>query len=570
MSPLICIENLSYAYPQLTAEADLIWVLDGVNLTIQKGEFIAIMGVTGGGKSTLCLALNGIVPHSTGGTIGGDVWIRGVNTKKQTVANLSQTVGLVFQQPETQLFNMTVEAEIAFGLETLGLPPTKIKERIEWALNLVGMGAYRNHSPFELSGGQKQRVAIAAILAMKPPVLVLDEPTANLDPAGKREVFTAVNLLRQQEDMTIIMVSHESEQIAAFADRLIVLGEGKIVIDGPPKSIFSAPESIQRLGLDTPQLSRLATRLNRKFETEFDFSTVEEAASQLHNWSSWVKTANLSRNSQSIKEEQPIFVVEDLIFRYGNDVAALFGVSLQIARGDFVAILGQNGSGKTTLVKHLNRLLRPDAGRVRFNQTDIKTTSVSQLARSIGFVFQNPDHMIFSPTVREEVGAGPKNLGLTEDQIEIRVEQVLAQFGLQNFADMQPAVLSFGLRRKVSVAAVVTMQTDVLILDEPTSGLDQRSTEEMMQLLSHLHSQGRTIIMITHDMSVVAEHIPNVILMDGGRNIFKGPTAKLFAQPDLLSKTGLDRPMISELGERLGIEETILSIDDLVGKIAVD
>lgn len=546
------------------------WVLDGVDLAIEKGQFVAIMGVTGGGKSTLCLALNGIVPHSTGGTIGGDVWVGGANTKTQAVADLSQAVGLVFQQPETQLFNMTVEAEIAFGLETLGLPVPEIKERIDWALKLVGMDRFQHHSPFELSGGQRQRVAVAAILAMKPPVLVLDEPTANLDPAGKREVFAAVDQLRQREEMTIIMVSHESEQIASFADRVVVLDDGKIVIDGPPESIFSAAESIDRLGLSVPQMNQLAVRLNEIDGAQFDFASVEDGVAQLANRLSWVEAADEPSGSGTAQNNRPIFIVENLTFRYGDYAAALNGVSLQIERGDFIAILGQNGSGKTTLVKQLNGLLRPTEGRVTFGQTDVKTASVSELAHSIGFVFQNPDHMIFNPTVREEVGAGPKNLGLSEDEVKNRVEQVLSQFGLQNYADMQPAVLSFGLRRKVSVAAVVAMQTDVLILDEPTSGLDARSTAEMMQLLGRLHNQGRTIIMITHEMNVVAEHIPHVILMDGGRNIFQGATAELFSKPNLLRKTGLERPEITELGAKLGIKETILSIDDFLRRIEVN
>ncbi|MFT5193542.1 MAG: energy-coupling factor transporter ATP-binding protein EcfA2 [Cellvibrionaceae bacterium] len=581
MSPIIQLKNLSYAYPTLTPDHDPVWVLDGVDLSVESGEFIAVMGITGGGKSTLCLAFNGIVPHSLGGTIGGEVLINSLNSKQQTVADLSQTVGLVFQRPETQLFNMTVEAEIAFGLETLGLPPAEIEQRIDWALDIVGMTGFRPRSPFELSGGQKQRIAIAAILALKPPVLVLDEPTANLDPVGKREVFAAVDRLRQQEGITIIMVSHESEQIAAFADRVVVIDAGKIATDGPPSTVFSPAIQLQNIGLNVPQVSQLADQLNDKFKTNLQFAHFEDGVEKLQKMVTGQQLAfknevvspespsSLNNKERDEKKERTLFSIQDLAFHYSGGSAALKDVSLQIHEGDFVAVLGQNGSGKTTLVKHLNGLLRPSHGRVWFNQKDVSTLSIAELARSIGFVFQNPDHMIFSPTVREEIAAGPQYLGLSDELIGERVEQMLTLFDLHQYADLQPALLSFGLRRKVSVAAVVAMQTTVLILDEPTSGLDQRSTAEMMKLLGQLHQQGRTIIMITHDMNVVAEHIPSVVLMHAGQNIFGGTTENLFAQPGLLQKTGLDRPQITELGQRLKVDGILLTVDAFMNQIRI-
>ena len=236
------------------------------------------MGPTGGGKSTLCLALNGIVPQSTGGVIKGDVLVEGLNTKRHPVAQLAQSVGLVFQEPETQLFNMSVEAEVAFGLENLGLPPQEILERIEWALALVGLRDLRQRSPFQLSGGQKQRVAIASILAMTPKILVLDEPTASLDPAGKVEVFSVVRQLRQQRGMTIIMVEHESERIAEFSDRVVVLNDrGQIELTGTPAQVFAQVERMQAIGLATPQVSQLAHCLNQTRQTGFVFTQLDEA-----------------------------------------------------------------------------------------------------------------------------------------------------------------------------------------------------------------------------------------------------------------------------------------------------
>jgi energy-coupling factor transporter ATPase len=278
LSAIISINNLGYAYPALTPEEQPEWVLRDISLEVEAGEFLSIMGPTGVGKTTLCLALNGIVPQSTGGVIRGEVIVDGLNTKRRPVAELARRVGMVFQDPETQLFNMTVEAELAFGLENLGLPPDEIRERIKWALALVKMDEFQSSSPFHLSGGQKQRVAIASALAMTPKILVLDEPTANLDPLGKREVFSVVRELRRQQGMTIVMVEHESERIAQFSDRVVVLNEGQVALMGPPGQVFSQVERMAAIGLAIPQVSEVAHRLNGQHGTDFTFTQLDEAA----------------------------------------------------------------------------------------------------------------------------------------------------------------------------------------------------------------------------------------------------------------------------------------------------
>ena len=276
MSNIVSIENLGYSYPPLAAQGEPEWVLRGIDLEIAAGEFVSIMGATGVGKTTLCLALNGIVPQSTGGTIRGNVYIDGLNTKRHPVADLAQKIGIVFQEPETQLFNVSVEAEVAFGMESLGLQKSEIHERVTWALSLVGMSEFRHHSPFKLSGGQKQRVAIASILAMSPRILVLDEPTASLDPLGKTEVFSIVRSLRQQRGMTIVMVEHESERIAEFSDRVIVLNNGKVELADTPENVFARASEMQALGLSIPQVSELAQCLNRRHDTNYIFTQFEE------------------------------------------------------------------------------------------------------------------------------------------------------------------------------------------------------------------------------------------------------------------------------------------------------
>jgi len=278
---VISITNLHFSYPPLVEGQPAAPVLRGINLEVSSGEFVSIMGPTGVGKTTLCLALNGIVPQSTGGIFKGDVQVCGMNTKKTPVAALAASVGVVFQDPESQFFNMTVEDEVAFGAESLGVPREEIAERIEWALEMVGMADHRRRSPMQLSGGQKQRVAIASVLAMHPRVLVLDEPTSGLDPVGKAEVFAVVHELKQRHDVTIIMVEQNAEKIAEFADRVVVLHEGLVVLDGAPREVFANSELMARVGLAIPQVSEFAVLHNRKWNTVFSFLTVDEACRAL-------------------------------------------------------------------------------------------------------------------------------------------------------------------------------------------------------------------------------------------------------------------------------------------------
>ncbi len=278
--PIVRIEGLHYAYPPLIPGQEPVTALRGIDLEIGQGEFVVIMGPTGAGKTTLCLALNGIVPHLTGGTFGGRVVVAGLDTRRQSVAQLSRCVGLVFQDAESQLFNMTVEEEVAFGPESLGVPPAEIAARVDWALGVVRMERYRARSPFQLSGGQQQRVAIAAVLAMRPQLLVMDEPTGGLDPVGKREVFAVVEELRRG-GMTIVMAEAEAERAAEFADRIVVLHRGNVALQGPPREVFAQVDRLWGLGVDVPQVSELAHLLNERQGTSFYPLTLEEARCDL-------------------------------------------------------------------------------------------------------------------------------------------------------------------------------------------------------------------------------------------------------------------------------------------------
>lgn len=551
-------------------------VLRGVDLEVEKGEFISIIGPTGVGKTTLCMALNGIVPQSMGGVFKGDVIIEGLNTKRHSVPQLASKVGIVFQDPESQFFNMTVEDEVAFGPETLGVAPAEIQERLAWALDVVQMSDFRDCSPFHLSGGQKQRVAIASILAMKPDVLVLDEPTSGLDPVGKIEVFRVIQELKRREQITIVMVEQEAEKIAEFSDLVAVMYGGKIVAVDVPPVIFGQVDLMHEMGLAVPQVSELAHCLNDRSGTRYTFTLFEDAYDTLAlqntdgDVSSLPGTDDTGQQQKSPRLKStnlgsPIIQVRDLRYRYAGGVVALRGVSLDIQDGDFVAVIGQNGSGKTTLVKHFNGLYKPTEGQVIVDGQDTQALSVGEAARTVGYVFQNPDSQIFCATTREEISFGPRNLGLEGSELEDRVEEALSYFGLMEHADSPPAVLGFGIRRKISVAAVYAMRPRIFVLDEPTTGLDWKSAVHLMQAIQAMNEQGHTIILVTHDIKLVCEFARRSLVLRDGQVLAYDDTRSVFGQSEMLGCTQIEPPQITELARKMspfGMPDDVLTVDE--------
>ncbi|GHU99475.1 cobalt ABC transporter ATP-binding protein [Spirochaetia bacterium] len=575
---VVDIRGLKYAYPAYMKNAEPVNVLKGIDLQVKRGEFLSIMGPVGSGKTTLCLALNGIVPHSSGGSFGGNVVVCGINTKQSSIAELAKKTGIVFQDPESQLFCMTVADEVAFGLENRGMPPPEMACRISESLALVGMSAFAERSPVHLSGGQKQRVAIAAILAMEPEVLVLDEPTSGLDPMGKREVFTVVDRLRNEKAMTIIMIEHEAEQIARFSDRVVVLDNGRIALQGTPGEIFSKTETLSAIGVAVPQMAELSQGLRRQNYPGCDFITLDGAL-RYFGENAWMPADSASKfaaESPAVPaalsvapSAAPVIEARQVYFHYEGDRHTLRNINGMIFDGEFVGIIGQNGSGKSTLVKHFNGLLKPQAGTVYVNGRDTKTQSLSEIAGTVGFVFQNPDHQIFCPTVAEELAFGPANLGLSKAATAERVQDALARFNLTRWADHPPAILGFGIRRKVSLAAIYAMRQRVLILDEPTMGLDRKSAMELLDIIVSLNQQGHTILLISHDMRIIAEFTRRSILLLDGAIAADGPTREVLSDFALLEKTQILPPEIVRLSATVigrGLTEPVFSNGEFIEK----
>ncbi len=548
-SPTISIEDLHYAYPPLLAGHAAEDVLRGVTCGVQRGELVGLIGRVGSGKSTLCMTINGLAPHATGGRFRGRVLVAGHDTRRAPVAALARWAGLVFQDPEAQLTQMQVEDEIAFGPENLGLPPTIIAERVAWALDAVGLTAYRDRSPLLLSGGEKQRVAIAALLAMQPEALVLDDPTANLDPAGKSAIFAALIALARRKNLAVLVATQDLDLLARYADRVLVLHEGRIALAGRPAAVFRQAPRLLEWGIGAPQLAALAALLSHRTGRAYIHLRAELPVNTGH---AQTPPARAPKPTDAHPPaSQPQISLQNTSYIYPDGTAALRQVNLTLAPGEFVTLLGPNGSGKTTLGKLLNGLLRPTQGQVIVEGRDTRAARVPELGRTIGYVFQNPDHQIFAPTVAAEVAFALRLQGLPPVEVARRVAEALDRFRLAGQAHLPPALLGSSQRRQVALAAILAARPRVLVLDEPTGGLDSRSQQELMAAVVSFNRQGGTVLLITHDMRLVAEYAARAVVMLDGQVLFDGAPRALFARPDVMAQAHLAPPAVIRLAQRL-------------------
>lgn len=500
---MITVRDLSWQYEPLVDGGKPVDSLKHVSFDIKSGSFVGVIGPTGAGKSTLCMALAGIIPNLADGTMTGLVEVNGMNTSRHSVSALSERIGYVQQDPEAQLFCASVEDEIAFPLENRGIAPDIIDKQIDVMLDLVGMTGYRKRVPTSLSGGQMQRVAIAAALAAEPDVLILDEPTAALDPEGKQEVFDVLERIRQTRSMTVIMAEQDTEHIAYWADQVLFMVNGELVRNGDA-SLF-----VREKGL-------------------LESSGVQVADDPLPQ----VKAVQQGKKHKKDKKNQPerskdvVISLDHVSYQYergGNASKALDDVTFDIERGSFIGLIGRNGSGKTTLAKHLNGLIRPTQGTVTVDGLDASKHSVGEMAAHVGFVFQNPDHQIFCSTTKEEIVFGPTALGLDGATVFKRVDEMLTLFDLHRYEDVSPATLGYGERRAVALSSVLAMRTPILVLDEPTAGLDHRLAARFLGTIEKLNQRGVTIVMISHDMRAVYRYCTHVLELEDGKVVQYGP-----------------------------------------------
>lgn len=550
------LERVSFTYPDATTPA-----LREVSLAVQQGEMVVIMGASGAGKSTLVKCLNRVIPAFQTGHLTGDMSLFGQRLTHEKVGELAGTVGMVFQDFEAQLFSTTVRDEVIFGMEQLGVDPAAMQPRLEEVLAQVGLSGFEGRDPTTLSGGQKQRLAIAALLALQPRVLVLDEPTTDLDPHGRQEIFALLGRMRASGH-TLILVEHEVSA-AVLADRVILLAAGAIVADGPPERILPRTTLLERYGVRPRDIDRVLQSLGIPAYTR----SVADAATTLQQHLSLAPPTQVvsSTSVETPRHENgvaPLLHVQAVTHTYGEGPPAVRDVTLTIQSGEFLALLGKNGSGKTTLAKHLGGLLTPTQGHVLLRGQELNQVPLHQFAQEVSYVFQNPDHQLFADTVEAEVAFGPRNLGLDSAAVRIRSDEALEAVGLQSLRDQDPFLLGRGERQRLAVAALLALRPRMLILDEPTTGLDYPEQRQMMELLKRLHQEGRTILIITHVPWVAAEYAERALLMADGQLLWDGSLRALCTQPTLCAQAAFRPPDCTLLGGHFG--QTPLSVEELV------
>ncbi len=565
---IIEVEGLRYTYPNMDSPA-----LKGVDLTIDEGEFLLLTGPSGCGKTTFSRCLNGLIPHFYSGDLEGSVIVKGLDVREHATSELALNVGLIFQNPDNQIFALTVEKDVAFGLENLGIPKEQMMEDIDWALDATGIDHLRDRGTNELSGGQKQRLAIASILAMRPRILVLDEPTSFLDPIGAERTFKVLDTLNKDHRITIILIEHRVDLAAKYVDNVIVFGDGRILNIGHPEDVFLREET-RLAGVGIPKLVELTRKLRSRSMSIPKTPLSPEAF--IHQINPLIQNAGAQFEKTPHPDldrfvgehsSNPLIRVEELSFAYPNGVQALRKVSLTIHKSEFVAIMGENGAGKTTLVKHLNGLLRPQAGRITFEGADIADLSVAALSRKVGLVFQNPDDQLFSENVESEISFALDNFGFEKDVVEKRVGWSLNLLDIEKYRKSSPFILSGGERKRVALASVLAWDPDVVVLDEPTIGQDYRQKERLRHFLAQLRTQGKTIIIVTHDVEFVAECEPRIVLMAEGEIICDGTTKEIMTDVDAMKRASVAPPMITKVFSKLseyGLPGGVVDVDEAV------
>jgi len=562
------LNSVSYCYPKSTD-----YNLKEISVRIVPGEFVAIMGHTGAGKTTFQMLLNGLIPHFFRGTFTGTAISNGLNTTKFHIHTLARFAGFVMQDPETQIFGVTVQKDVAFGPSNLGLSRQEINQRIDKALAAVRLSGYEERSSTNLSGGEKQRLAIAGILAMEPDILVLDEPTSELDPVGKKEIFQTLSALQKNKQLTILIASHDSEEILEFVDRVLVLSAGKIVWDGNPKDLFREAELVIKLGLKLPEVAEFGFALYQnniieKSDIPLKITDAQNLTQKLVGTLK-IDKSNFSQRNRTEKKQE-IIHVRNLVYQYVSGENVLKEINLTLYKGELIAIVGQNGAGKTTLVKHFNGLLKPTRGNVFIDGIDTRKTDVSELAKKVGYVFQNPDHQIFCATVEKEIEFGLLKFNFPLKEREQRIKNSLEFVGLTDSRNRHPFTLGKGERQKLAVATVLAMSPEILIIDEPTTGQDWAGTERMMDMIAELNQQGHTIIIITHNMRLAAQLADRVIVMHNGTVLLDDVPEKIFYQREKLNAAYLQPPQTTELAQALrplGMPSSITNIDALISII---
>ena len=555
---IIEVENVSFDYISRDEDGKEISrspVLKDISLSVPEGQFLAILGHNGCGKSTLAKHFNAILTPTA-----GKVTVAGIDTSdEERLFDIRQTVGMVFQNPDNQLVATIVEEDVAFAPENMGVPQPEIRRRVDEALKQVDMYEYRDHAPHQLSGGQKQRVAIAGVIAMQPKCIVMDEPTAMLDPKGRREVMKTIHALNKEKGITVVLITHYMDE-AAQADRVVVMDGGKIIMDNVPKKIFSRVKELRAVGLDVPQVTELCDMLIEKgIDISPEVIHEQECAEALFRLTGGRSAVIPPKPEEPVEDNRPVVLTADKVtYKYSVgtpfEKTAVDSVDLEIREGEFVGIIGHTGSGKSTLIQHFNGLVKPTSGRVLVDGADIwgRGVNIRDIRFKVGLVFQYSEHQLFEETVAKDIAYGPKNMGLTEEEIKQRVVSAAESMDIVKLLNKSPFELSGGQQRRVALAGVLAMDPEVLILDEPAAGLDPKGRDKILGQIKQYHEKyGKTILLVSHSMEDIVKYAGKVLVMNKSRLFCYDTVDRVFARTEELAKIGLDVPQVTRMSHIL-------------------
>lgn len=538
--------------------------LHNINLTIHEGEKVCIVGPSGSGKSTLVHCLNGLVPFAYKGTITGSLTIHNKETRDLDLFSISQSVGTVLQDTDGQFIGMTVAEDIAFALENNAVPLREMKERVPQAAALVHLSSHLNARIHELSGGQKQRVALAGVLVNDIDVVLFDEPLANLDPASGKEAMALIDELQKESNKTVIIVEHRFEDVLSQSvDRIILMNHGRIIADVTPNEVLPSTllsDNWIREPLYIKALKYASCNLTDENELTNVNNIVQPQFKE--NVLAWQK--NLSLATKNEKSDEPVLSLQNISFHYPDKPNTIRNVSFTLHKGEMISLVGANGAGKSTLSSLICGFEKPSEGTIYFGDIDAKNDSIKERAKRVGFVLQNPNHMFSKQIVFEEVAFGLVQKNVPEAELNARVEDTLKVCGLYPFRNWPISALSYGQKKRLSIASILVLELSILLLDEPTAGQDYKHTSELMSFLEGLTKKGMAIILITHDMHLMTEYTNRAIVLSAGRVLADDSPAQILSNPPLIKEANLKESSLYELANQLGLEDPSQFVEQFI------
>ena len=547
---MISFKNFSFKYNNVVDKT-----LKNIDLTINKGEKVLIVGPSGSGKSTLSHCINGLIPFSYNGEIEGELIIDNIKPYEESLSDVSKKVGTILQDQDSQFIGLSVGEDVAFNFENNAMPLKEMKVKVIDALELVNMVDFINHSPYELSGGQKQRVSLAGVLGSDAEVLLFDEPLANLDPASGKEIMQLINDIHEKTNKTIIIVEHRIEDVLEQPfDKVIVVNKGKVQGFGTPDEILKS-DLLKNNGLREPlylEAMKLAGCDISQSENLKDLNNIDERNKEvLKNWFN-----NETSNKDSIIKEEKILEVKNLAFSHDGIKNTINDVSFHLNKGEILAVLGNNGAGKSTLCRLITGILKPQKGSIFLNNQCIDSWSIKQKGSSIGYVMQNPNQMISQHMIKDEIALGLKCRNYSKEEIDKKVEEVLKICGLYPYRNWPVSALSYGQKKRVTIASILAINPEVIILDEPTAGQDYKHYTEFMEFIKELSAQGISIILITHDMQLTLEYCHRAVVLSGGEKIADDKPSNILTDENIIKKANLKETSLSTLAKSIGIANT--------------